>query len=56
MVLDPELANTTGKYFPSHARWSAARSSEVSYDAEKARALWDASVRMSGLQPGESAL
>jgi NAD(P)-dependent dehydrogenase (short-subunit alcohol dehydrogenase family) len=56
MVLDPELANTTGKYFPSHARWNAARSSELSYDAEKARALWDASVRMSGLLPGESAL
>jgi light-dependent protochlorophyllide reductase len=56
MVLDPELANTTGKYFPSHARWHAARSSELSYDAQKARALWDASVRMSGLQPGESTL
>ena len=56
MVLDPELANTTGKYFPSHARWHAARSSELSYDAQKARALWDASVRMSGLAPGESTL
>ena len=54
MVLDPELAKTTGKYFPSHARWHEARSSELSYDAERAGELWDASVRMSGLAAGES--
>ena len=56
MVTDPELAKTTGKYFPSHARWHEARSSELSYDAARARELWDASVRMSGLAPGESIL
>jgi len=56
MVTDPELAKTTGKYFPSHARWHEARSSELSYDEERARALWDASVRMSGLAADESTL
>jgi len=56
MVTDPELAKTTGKYFPSHTRWKEGGSSELSYDGERQRALWDASVRMSGLQPGESPL
>ncbi len=56
MVTDPELAKTTGTYFPSHARWHEARSSELSYDTARARELWDASVRMSGLTPGESVL
>ena len=40
MVMDPELGKTTGKYFPSHARWREARSSELSYDeTQGARAL-----------------
>jgi len=56
LVHDPALAGVTGKYFPSHARWRAAPSSEASYDVERARALWDASERMTRLLPAESAL
>jgi light-dependent protochlorophyllide reductase len=54
LVLDPALATVSGKYFPSHTRWREAPSSDASYDVERARALWDESVRMSGLAPGES--
>ncbi|HXZ84315.1 MAG TPA: alanine-phosphoribitol ligase, partial [Myxococcota bacterium] len=49
MVTDPALEKTTGKYFPSHTRWREAPSSDESYDSARARALWDASVRMSRL-------
>jgi len=56
LVLDPELAAVSSKYFPSHSRWREAASSDASYDAERARALWDASVRMVQLVPGESAV
>ena len=49
MVTDPVLGDTTGRYFPSHTRWEEARSSDESYDAERARALWDASARLSRL-------
>jgi light-dependent protochlorophyllide reductase len=56
LVLDPALASTTGRYFPSHTRWRDAPSSDASYDVERARALWDASVRMTRLAPGESPL
>jgi NAD(P)-dependent dehydrogenase (short-subunit alcohol dehydrogenase family) len=56
LVVDPALAGVTGKYFPSHARWREAPSSDASYDVERARALWTESVRMSGLAPGESPL
>jgi NAD(P)-dependent dehydrogenase (short-subunit alcohol dehydrogenase family) len=56
MVTDPELASATGKYFPSHSRWREAPSSEASYDLAQARALWDASVRMTGLSGAESPL
>ena len=55
-LIDAEFGSTSGKYFPSHTRWREARSSELSYDAARARELWDASVRMSGLAPGESSL
>jgi light-dependent protochlorophyllide reductase len=54
LVLDPALARVSGKYFPSHARWQEAPSSDASYDVERARALWDASVRMTRLAPRES--
>jgi NAD(P)-dependent dehydrogenase (short-subunit alcohol dehydrogenase family) len=54
LVLDPALARVSGKYFPSHTRWREARSSDASYDVERARALWEASVRMTRLAPGES--
>ena len=56
VVLDPALQRTSGQYFPSHTRWQAASSSQASYDAEQARALWDASLRMTRLTPGESPL
>lgn len=56
LVTDPALAHVTGKYFPSHARWHEAASSDASYDVARARALWEASVRMAKLRPDESAL
>ena len=56
LVLDPALEDVSGKYFPSHARWREAPSSEASYDVGQARALWEASIRMSGLTPAESPL
>jgi hypothetical protein len=51
LVLDPALESVSGKYFPSHTRWREARSSDDSYDSQRARALWETSVRMSGLAP-----
>ena len=56
LVLDPGLAGITGEYFPSHTRWRPAPSSDASYDAERARALWDESVRLTQLAAGESPL
>src|SRR5262249_21802845 len=56
VVLDPALARVSGKYFPSHTRWREAPSSDASYDVGRARALWEESVRMSGLRSGESPL
>jgi len=56
LVTDPALADVTGRYFPSTARWSVAPSSQESYDVSRARALWEASERMTRLAPGESPL
>ncbi len=56
VVLDPELERISGRYHPSHARWKQAPSSDESYDATRARALWEASVGMSGLRPEDSPL
>jgi light-dependent protochlorophyllide reductase len=56
LVLDPALTQVSGKYFPSHARWRDAPSSDASYDVGRARALWEESVRMSGLRAEESPL
>jgi hypothetical protein len=55
-VLDPSLERISGKYFPSHARWGEAPSSEASYDQARASALWDASVRFTRLTSEESPL
>jgi NAD(P)-dependent dehydrogenase (short-subunit alcohol dehydrogenase family) len=52
MITDPVLGDTTGCYFPSHTHWEEAKSSDESYDVEKARALWVASARMTGLSHG----
>ena len=49
MVTDPAYAGVTGKYFPSHTRWREARSSDLSYDTERARELWETSVRLTRL-------
>lgn len=56
LVLDPALERISGKYFPSHARWGEAPSSDASYDHVRAAALWDASVRYTRLTPAESPL
>jgi NAD(P)-dependent dehydrogenase (short-subunit alcohol dehydrogenase family) len=56
LVVDPSLERISGKYFPSHARWGEAPSSDASYDATRAAALWEASVRMTRLTPEESPL
>ncbi len=56
LVVDPALTHVSGKYFPSHTRWRAARSSEASYDLDRARALWQKSVSISKLTPAESPL
>jgi NAD(P)-dependent dehydrogenase (short-subunit alcohol dehydrogenase family) len=56
LVLDPDLERASGRYFPSHTRYREAPSSEESYDAERAAALWDASVRLCGLSKDESPL
>lgn len=56
LVIDPPLERISGKYFPSHARWGEAPSSEASYDQGRAAALWEASARMTGLTAAESPL
>ena len=56
LVLAPALETVSGKYFPSHARWREAPSSEASYDVAPARLLWDESVRMTKLTPEEAPL
>jgi NAD(P)-dependent dehydrogenase (short-subunit alcohol dehydrogenase family) len=56
LVIDPPLERISGKYFPSHARWGEAPSSEASYDQGRAAALWEASIRMTKLAPEESPL
>lgn len=56
LVIDPTLAGVSGKYFPSHTRWQEAPSSDASYDQERARTLWEQSVRLTGLTPQESPL
>jgi len=56
VVLDPALERSSGQYFPSHSRWQAAPSSDASYDTERARALWEESLRLTRLAPEESPL
>jgi len=56
LVLDPALERRSGQYFPSHSRWKEAPSSDLSYDAGMASALWQESLRMTRLAPGESPL
>ena len=51
LVQDPELTNVTGKYFSG---FKAIDSSTESYDTEKAKQLWDASIKLTQLQPEET--
>jgi len=46
LITDPELANTTGKYFST---WKMIESSRESYDEDKARELWNASLELTQL-------
>lgn len=50
LVVDPKLENTTGKYFSGLQMIDSA---VESYDEEKAKQLWDASVKLTRLQPEE---
>ena len=56
LVSDPALATVSGKYFPSHSRWSAAPSSPLSYDVTRAADLWAFSEQLCNLTPAESPL
>ena len=51
LVEDPELANVTGKYFSG---FKAIDSSTESYDRDKAKQLWDASIKLAQLQAEET--
>lgn len=56
LAADASLAGTTGKYFSSLTRWRDSPSSEASYDVGHARALWEESVRLTGLAAADSPL
>ena len=56
LVTEPTLAEVSGKYFPSHSRWSAAPSSPLSYDAGRAAELWDLSASLTALDASDSPL
>lgn len=51
LVNDPELENVTGKYFSG---FEMIDSSAESYDEEKAEQLWNASLKLTQLQPEET--
>ena len=51
LVQDPELTEVTGKYFSGFKMMD---SSTESYDRDKAKQLWDASIKLTQLQPEET--
>ena len=51
LAIDPELADVSGQYFEGFV---PARSSDLSYDEDKARDLWDASFALTGLDPAKT--
>src|SRR5918993_1286355 len=53
LVTDPSLEGVSGRYFEIYEE---ARSSEESYDLEKAQELWEESAAMVGLGPRETPL
>lgn len=56
LVTNPRLGGAGARYYPSHTRWCETPSSPQSYDTGRARELWEASVKMTGLASGESPL
>jgi light-dependent protochlorophyllide reductase len=56
LVTDPALAAPGARYYPSHTRWKETPSSKASYDTARWQELWETSVAMSGLAPGDSPL
>jgi hypothetical protein len=46
LASSPEVEGVSGQYFVNN---NAVRSSQISYDQEIARQLWDASLEMTGL-------
>ena len=56
LVLEPRLGAAGARYYPSRTRWYETPSSDQSYDVVRARELWEASIRMTGLANGESPL
>ena len=53
LITDVELEHVTGKYFDAG---KVSPSSELSYDKAKRKELWETSVRLTGLQSGESSV
>ncbi len=53
LIIDPELATVTGKYFSG---FNMIDSAVESYDRAKASQLWNASVELTQLQPEETIL
>ena len=53
LVLDPELKNVTEKYFSG---FNEIDSSQESYDLDKARKLWEASIELTQLKSEETIL
>jgi NAD(P)-dependent dehydrogenase (short-subunit alcohol dehydrogenase family) len=56
LAVDPAYDSLTARYFSSNQRWRDTPSSPDSYDRDRWRALWDASVRMTGLTSRDSPL
>ena len=50
LITDPELANVTGKYFSG---FNAIASSVESYDEDKAKQLWNSSIKLAQLDRDE---
>ena len=50
LITDPELANVMGKYFSG---FNAIASSVESYDKNKAKQLWNSSIKLAKLDRNE---
>jgi NAD(P)-dependent dehydrogenase (short-subunit alcohol dehydrogenase family) len=54
LAVDPQYASGSGKYFQAReGELSATRSSQTSYDEQRALALWNDSKRLVGLRPDD---